>query len=116
MSPRLATSVLVGGLIRKAESEGGFAAVLAKGDPTAGSVIVILVERGGAPMVLERILQPGGAYKWQSSGPQVLGNTAKAEEVPAFVARRRRFDPDLWVIELDIPSRERFAAEMNDEA
>ena len=47
MSARLATSVLVGGLMRKAQSEGGFAAVLAKGDSTAGAVIVILHERGG---------------------------------------------------------------------
>jgi hypothetical protein len=115
MSPRLATSVLVGGLVRKAEAEGGFAAVLAKGDPTAGSLIVILVERGGAPTILERVLQPDETYKWRSAGLQTVGNTGKNEEVPAFVARRRRFDPDLWVLELDIPLAERFAAEMNDE-
>ena len=28
-----------------------------------------------------------------------------------YVARRRRSDPDLWIIELDIPEAERFAAE-----
>jgi hypothetical protein len=115
MSPRLATSVLVGGLVRKAETQGGFAAVLAKGDPTAGSLIVILVERGGPPSILERILQPDETYKWRHAGPQASDNIVKSEDVPAFVARRRRFDPDLWVLELDIPSAERFAAEMNDE-
>lgn len=113
MSPRLATSVLVGGLMRKAESEGGFAAVLAKGDPTAGAVIVILHERGGPQRVLERLLQPDGAYKWQDTTGQVFDKITKNEDVPGFVARRRRFDPDLWVLELDIPSAERFAAEMN---
>jgi hypothetical protein len=113
MSPLLASSVLVGGLVRKAEAEGGFAAVLAKGDPTAGSVIVVLVERGEGRIILERILQPDGAYKWQGTGGQSTDNIKKAEDVPAFVARRRRFDPDLWVLELDIPSAERFAAEMN---
>jgi hypothetical protein len=115
MSPRLATSVLVGGLVRKAESQGGFAALLAKGDPTAGSLIVILVERGGAPTILERILQPDGGYKWQATTAQTTENIEKVDQVPAFVARRRRFDPDLWVLELDIPSAERFAAEMNGE-
>jgi hypothetical protein len=115
MSPRLATSILVGGLVRKAEAQGGFAAVLAKGDQTAGALIVILVERGGAPTVLERILQPGGAYKWRPVALQTAENISKSEDVPTFVARRRRFDPDLWVLELDIPSAERFAAEMNDE-
>jgi hypothetical protein len=113
MSARLATSVLVGGLVRKAESEGGFAALLAKGDPTAGSLIVILIERGEVQVMLERILQPDGSYKWQSIGPQSTEKTGKNAEVPALVARRRRFDPDLWVLELDIPSAERFAAEMN---
>ncbi len=113
MSPLLATSVLVGGLVRKAESEGGFAALLAKGDPTAGSLIVILVERGRTRAILERILQPDGSYQWQSTGNQAVEDIEKNTDVPAFVARRRRFDPDLWVLELDIPSAERFAAEMN---
>jgi hypothetical protein len=103
---RLATSVLVSGLIRKAEVEGGFAAILAKGDETAGSILVILLERGGTPKALERILQADGGYGWQ---PSAEGESSVAE----LVERRRRFDPDLWVVELDIPSAERFAAEMN---
>ena len=103
---RLATSVVVSGLIRKAEGEGGFAAILAKGDETAGSVLVILLERGGPPQALERILQADGSYGWQASAE---GESGVAE----LIDRRRRFDPDLWVVELDIPSAERFAAEMN---
>ena len=106
MTPRLATSVLAGALIRKAEGEGGFAAVLTKGDPTSGAILLLLTERGGPPALLERLLQPDGTYSWA----QPVGSPS---EVPDFVARRRRFDPDLWVLELDIPSAERFAAEMN---
>jgi hypothetical protein len=34
-------------------------------------------------------------------------------ETEKFLARRRQFDPDIWIVELDIPSPERFAAEMN---
>jgi hypothetical protein len=110
MDARIASSVLVGGLIRKAEGEGGFGAVLAKGDATAGSILVILLERGGNPRLMERLLQPGGTYGWQASTGQSIENS---QEVPELIARRRRFDPDLWVLELDIPSAERFAAEMN---
>lgn len=109
MGPRLATSVLVSALRRKAEGEGGFAAILAKGDETAGAVLVILTEKGANPRAYERLLQPDGRYSWGPSAAQLSENAA---EVPEFVARRRRFDPDLWVIELDIPSAERFAAEM----
>jgi hypothetical protein len=110
MQARIAASVLASALIRKAEGDGGFGAVLAKGDTTAGSILVILLERGGNPRLFERLLQPDGLYAWKEGGSQSLGNPG---EVPGFIARRRRFDPDLWVIELDIPSAERFAAEMN---
>jgi hypothetical protein len=103
--PRLATSVLAGALIRKAQGEGGFAAVLHKGDPTSGAILLILTEKGANPRILERLLQPDGTYAWA----QPIENP---DGVPAFVARRRRFDPDLWLIELDVPSRERFTAEM----
>ncbi|MEA3053847.1 MAG: hypothetical protein QOG72_2750 [Sphingomonadales bacterium] len=111
MAARIAASVLAGALIRKAEGEGGFGAVLAKGDPGAGSILVILLEKGGNPRLFERLLQPDGAYSWQESGSQRIENP---REVPDFIARQRRFDPDLWVLELDIASAERFAAEMNE--
>jgi hypothetical protein len=110
MEARIAASVLAGALIRKAEGEGGFGAVLAKGDATAGAILVILLERGGNPRLFERLPKPDGRYAWQESGSQRIENP---EQVPEFIARQRRFDPDLWVIELDIPSAERFAAEMN---
>ncbi len=109
MEPRLASSVLVGALVRKAQGEGGFAAILSRGDDTAGAVLVILMERGQGSKLFERILQLDGSYRWEAAASQ----PGDENEVPAFVARRRRFDPDLWVIELDIPSAQRFAAEMN---
>ena len=59
--PRLAGSVLVSALLRRAEAEGGFGTVLAKGDSTAGAVAVILLEKGANPRFLERLLQPGSA-------------------------------------------------------
>ena len=111
MAGRLPTHVLVHGLMRHAESEGGFAAVLSKGDSAAGSVLVILAQRGRKVRILERLLQQEGRYAWQDVGDQALQN---AEETEKFLTRRRKFDPDLWILELDIASAERFAAEMND--
>lgn len=109
MEARLATSVLVSGLLRRAESEGGFGMVVAKGDATAGSVLVILNERGRNQRILERVLQSSGSYLWQSI-TQAAENTQESEK---FLARRRNIDPDLWLIELNVASAERFAAEMN---
>jgi hypothetical protein len=110
MSGRLSSSVLIGGLRRHAEAQGGFAMVLAKGDASAGSILVILAERGIRLRILERLLQPDGRYLWQDTSAQTVGNE---EEIERTLERRRKYDPDLWVVELDIPSAERFAAEMN---
>ena len=109
MSARIATSVLVSALLRRAQAEGGFGAVLAKGDPTAGAVAVILIERGTRKCMLERLLQPDGSYGWKDS----LGAGQNEEDMVKFLARRQRFDPDLWILELEVASAERFAAEMS---
>lgn len=109
MRPRLASSMLVKALIRAAETQGGTGAVLAKGDPLAGAVAVILAERGVKRRFLERMLEASGDYAWRDPG----GDEERDEAVfDALVGRRRRTDPDLWVVELDIASAERFADEM----
>lgn len=107
---RLSSAMLVGSLQRKAESEGGFAAVLARGDSNSGAILVILAEKGRKVRILERLLTPAGHYEWTPIGSQALANE---EEFTKFQRRRRDFDPDIWLIELDIASAERFAAEMN---
>ena len=109
MEPRLGSSVLVHALLRLAERDGGFGAVLAKGDANAGAVTVILAERGERRMILERVMQADGRYGWQEVGNRAAANE---EEFQKFLERRRRFDPDLWLVELDIASAERFADEM----
>jgi hypothetical protein len=109
MEPRLASSLLVTALLRRAEAEGGFGTVIAKGDATAGAIALILTERGANPRLFERMLQPDGGYGWHESSRGIAGG----QELDALLERRRRFDPDLWILELDIASPERFAAEMN---
>jgi hypothetical protein len=106
---RLASSVAASALLRRAQAEGGFGAVIAKGDATAGAIAVILAEKGRKACFLERLLQPDGSYAWQTSGQQIENE----KEFNSFLERRRKSDPDLWILELDIASAERFAAEMN---
>ena len=79
--------------------------VIAKGDPTAGSLILLLTERGKATGLLERTLTIGG-YAWSDSGP------ADPEERSSYLERRRKNDPDLWIVELDHASARGIALEM----
>lgn len=111
MEPRLAAGVEVGAILRRADSLGGFGAVLQKGDSERGSILLSIVERGTAVTFLERMLQPNGIYKWQVSGPVGADSLALSQ----YIARRQRADPDCWILELDIPSAERFIAEMTSE-
>ena len=106
---RLTSQVLATALLRRAQDAGGFGAVLAKGDPTAGAIAVILAEKGRKACFLERLLQADGSYSWQTSRQDIENE----QELNSFLERRRKSDPDLWILELDIASAERFAAEMN---
>jgi hypothetical protein len=105
---RLATAVLVSALIRRAEQSGGSAMVLAKGDATAGGILLITIERGENPRFFERGLGPEGRPALIAAGPAMPTDESEAT---AYWQRRRARDPDLWVVELDIAGGERFAAE-----
>ncbi len=97
MAARLAAGMLVSALIRRAEQLGGNGAVLAKGDATAGALLIQLADRGVPGPLLERRLDPQGDYRWSPTGPE------DADQRGDYIARRRRGDPDLWVLELDVP-------------
>lgn len=108
MTARLASGVLASALIRRVNAEGGHAVVLAKGDVTSGSIVLICAERGGILSLRERLLGADGNYVWEDVTPK---SGAEMADFRDYLERRRSRDPDLWVIELDIPNAERFAAE-----
>ena len=103
MSERLPTQVVVSAMLRRVNDAGGFATVLAKGDPQAGAVLVVAMERGGEAKLLERGIGADGR-------PGLIDSTP-AEDPDGYWRRRRQRDPDLWVVELDIADSQRFAAE-----
>lgn len=108
MSDRLPSGLLVGALLRRVNDAGGIGTVLARGDAQAGAILIVTLEKGVDSGVYERGLGPDGTSRLVTVGPQKSENN---EEISDYWRRRRARDPDLWVIELDIPSAERFAAE-----
>jgi hypothetical protein len=109
MSARPATGLLVSALIRRIEAEGGHAMVLAKGDATAGAVLLAIADRGVTRKLIERVSRIEGGHVWAETGPKALDEPGALSD---YVARRRRNDPDLWVVELEAPEAERIATEM----
>lgn len=79
-----------------------------KGDPERGSLVIVVSSRGRHVTILERVLSLDGDYRWQAAGPL---ESAGSAEIADFLAKRTRFDEDLWAIELDIADPERFVAE-----
>lgn len=104
---RLPTHLSVAALLRRVNDAGGMGMVRARGDADAGMVLIVASERGDRPRLLERGFDGDGARAWMEVGPDA--DDPEARE--AYWRRRRARDPDLWVIELDIASVERFIAE-----
>lgn len=82
--------------------------IIAKGDPDRGSLILLIASRGGHVCCLERALQTSGDYTWQRVGP---ASDVTTEVLKKWSDKRRKFDRDSWLIELDVPHPERFIAE-----
>jgi hypothetical protein len=100
---RLPSGIVVSALLRRINDSGGMGAVLAKGDAQAGGILVVVADRGAEPRLIERGL---GA-----DGRTALIESHRGQDVDGYWRRRRARDPDLWVVELDSPDSERFAAE-----
>ena len=79
-----------------------------KGDPDRGALLIFVASRGRHVAILERVLDVDGEYRWTAARP---ADSVGSIEFADFLAKRARFDEDLWAIELDIADPERFIAE-----
>ena len=108
MSDRLPAKLEATALIRQAESNGGFATVLRRGDPDRGAILLLVLERGVPLAMIERQLAADFSYRWAVAA---RGDALNQDKFHESIENRARFDPDFWLIELDIPDAERFIAE-----
>jgi hypothetical protein len=108
MSGRITSTTLVGALRRRVEAAGGHATVLTKGDEISGAVLLALADRGIVHGLRERGLAPDGSYCWVEAGPEDAGDP---QTVAEYLERRRKFDPDIWVVEIDLDEPEAWLAD-----
>jgi len=107
VSERLPAHLEVSGLIRLAESNGGSAMVLSKGERDAGTVLIVTMFRGTDARLFERMPQLDGTRPFIVTKSQDI---EKPKEFFEYIERRRSQDPDIWVLEVDIDDPERFIA------
>ncbi len=96
MTARLASGIWVSAYLRRMQMACIPAYVIARGDATAGAVLVKLALMNGVAKVYSRVFDmEQDAHVWQ-----VLIEGAEPD-VDAAIARQRRHDPDIWVIEVE---------------
>jgi hypothetical protein len=93
---RLAAGIWVAAYLTRLQAEGIPVYVVARGDDTAGAVLVKLATMDGRAVAYQRVADlMTGARKWDvlAEGPEA--------DVDAAISRQKAFDPDLWVIEVE---------------
>jgi hypothetical protein len=97
---RLKTSFWVQAQIRICDLGAIPIAVLKRGDPDAGTVILKIARQGRTCEILSQVRDLDGAMKWmRASGPEPVPES----EVDPLIERQTKRDPDLWVIEIEDP-------------
>lgn len=95
---RLATHIWVSSYLLRLTQMGIYAHIAHHGDDTAGAVAVKLATMNGKASLYTRASGPDGRFLWHP-----LAEAQPEPEVDEMVRRRRRIDPDLWVVEVEDP-------------
>lgn len=99
---RVVTELFVSALIRRVFSSGGFAAVERHGAAAAGAVFIRQRFRDG----LETLYGPAPQSFFGAGDDdrrfEIRAERREASDCDAIIVREARFDPDLWVVELDL--------------
>mgnify|MGYP001394865850 CR=1 FL=1 len=100
---RITSELWVSALIRRAFSSGGFAAVERRGAAEAGAIFVIARSRLGE----QTLFGPAPQATYDEGRPSErlfaeLLRTTEQGEIPSRLAKEERFDPDFWVVEVEL--------------
>ena len=101
MEARLKTALWIQALVRRCDLAGVAVAVVARGDRDAGAILLKFSDRDATALVLAQARGPQGEALWMRAN----GPTPVAEgDADSYIARQRRRDPDLWVVEIETGS------------
>lgn len=99
---RVTADLWVSALLRRVFSAGGFAAVVRRGAAEAGAVFVLARGRSGETA----LYGPAPQASYDSARPDErlftqVGTGEDSEALEARLEREKRFDPDIWVVEIE---------------
>lgn len=96
--PRLPTDMWVRAHIRRLSTQGKPIAVLRRGEPVGGLVVVRVNTLGEGTLILSQTRDIDGNMAWLAAN---AGKRVPDSEADAYVERAVKRDPDLWVVEVE---------------
>ena len=97
MTPRLKAGIFVRALVRRAEVQGASAYVARKGNEEAGAVIIQISRPDSTCLVLNQARAGDGELVWA----RPLGDWTDRARAEAWFDKQVKFDPDLWIVEIE---------------
>jgi len=94
---RLKAGIFVRATIRRAEVAGAAAFVVRKGSEEAGAILLKISRLDGTSMVLSQARRGEGELVWVKP----LGDAADDAAAAKYFEKQIRFDPDLWIVEIE---------------
>lgn len=96
-TPRLKAGIFVRALTRRAEVAGAAAFVVRMGSEEAGALIIKVARLDRTVLVLNQTRDGKGRLVWA----QALGGWTDAARARAWCDKQVKFDPDLWIVEIE---------------
>lgn len=109
MTSRLPAHLEVGAMVRLAQALGGSGMVLAKGERDAGTILLVTMTRGSGAELFERMPQLDGSRAFTRTRAQDADEPLEFSE---YLEKRRKQDPDIWIVEIDVDDPEGFRAQL----
>ena len=97
----LRADIWVAAYLRRAGVEGAFATLRRRGAAEAGAIFVLVDRMDGRVALYEPAPSLDGERRWIRAHAADWIEPADAE---ARLQRQSRFDPDLWIVDIDSPS------------
>jgi hypothetical protein len=95
--PRLKTGIFVQALIRRAQAAGASVYVARRGAEEAGALYLKLARPDRSCTVLSQARRGEGELVWM----RPLGESSDEAAAAKYFEKQIRFDPDLWIIEIE---------------
>jgi hypothetical protein len=97
MQPRIKSAIQVQAIIRRAEVAGAQAFLVRRGQADAGALFLKVSRLDGTYTVLNQARRGDGELIWTKP----LGDSAGEAAVSKYLEKQLRFDPDVWILEIE---------------